>query len=110
MLKPPTPSVLLVTTGLEADTERLLELLKPVYEDRLLTPSLGEQTDTRVAPALPEVTQVEHGCVGITAQDGGSCHPTALVPGPVCTPQPSKCPGGRGVGWLLTPHSRPQKM
>lgn len=59
MLQPPALSVLLVTTGLEADTERLLELLKPVCEDRFLTPSLGEQTDARAVLALPKVTQVE---------------------------------------------------
>ena len=78
-----------------------LELLKPVCEDQLLTPSLGGQTGTRTAPALPEVTQLEHGCVGASAQDGGL--PPAHCPGPWACAHPStfQLPG-EGTGGMVT--------
>lgn len=95
------PSALPATTGLEADTERLLEVLKPVCEDQLLTPSLGEQTGARTAPALPEVTQLEYGCVGARAQDGGL--PPPHCPGPQACVHPStfQVPG-EGTGGVVT--------
>lgn len=72
----------------------------------MLTPSLGEQTDTRVAPALPEVAQVEHGCIGIRAQDGGLLPPHS--PGPRACAHPSTFQvSGEGMGWGgYSPHTR----
>ena len=41
------------------------------------------------------------GALGLEPRMGGSCHPTALVPGPVRTPQLSKCPV-RAWGGVVT--------